>query len=63
VGIFSDLFLGASNGHVPLAPCMSNAPEPCACETGQVRNGHLICGCGQDHGVYAGPNSKKPFWR
>lgn len=59
MGLWSNLLTGQWDNPVPIAPCISEASEPCNCQTGNVDSrGHLVCGCGNDHGEYAGPNRR-----
>lgn len=61
---FEWLSRGIPSGSVPIVSCVSESPVSCECEHGRVNaRGHLICACGHDHGEYAGPNDRKPFFR
>lgn len=58
----SRVSFGARSKQVTIAPCVSEAS--CSCTSGHVNtDNHVICKCGNDHGEYAGQNTKKPFWR
>lgn len=63
----SNLFFGTWGQDVPVASCMSQAENSCSCDTGSVKRSgplkdHLICGCGNDHGIYQGPNTQRMPW-